>query len=83
MSMPRALPRSSSALGQHLPHWFHCSLVRDVSGQRLAKRAAGLTIRELRAAGRLPHEIIAELAVLDRAGQDDTSLTGLVARLSA
>ena len=71
------------ALGQHVPHWFHCPLVRDASGQRLAKRAAGLTIRELRAAGRLPHEIIAELAVLDRAGPDDTSLTGLVARLTA
>jgi len=46
------------ALGQSSPRWFHCPLVRDASGQRLAKRSAGLSIRELRAAGRLPHELI-------------------------
>lgn len=71
------------ALGQLPPRWFHCPLVRDASGQRLSKRAAGLSIRELRDAGRLPHEIINELAALDRARQDDAVLTGLVARLTA
>jgi glutamyl-tRNA synthetase len=47
------------ALGQTPPRWFHCPLVRDSSGQRLAKRAPGFSIRELRAAGRSPHEVIA------------------------
>ena len=42
------------ALGQTPPRWFHCPLVLDASGQRLAKRSAGLSIRELRAAGLLP-----------------------------
>ena len=45
------------ALGQTPPRWFHCPLVRDSSGQRLAKRASGLSIRELRATGRSPHEV--------------------------
>ena len=39
------------ALGQTPPSWFHCPLVCDASGQRLAKRSAGLSLRELRASG--------------------------------
>ena len=46
------------ALGQSQPRWFHCPLVCDASGQRLAKRSAGLSIRELRAAGRQPEAVI-------------------------
>lgn len=57
------------ALGQSSPRWFHCPLVRDASGQRLAKRSAGQSIRELRAAGRSPHEILTGLATLDNAGR--------------
>jgi len=47
------------ALGQSPPHWFHCPLVRDASGKRLAKRSAGLGIRELRAAGHSPDSLLA------------------------
>ena len=46
------------ALGQPPPRWFHCPLVCDASGQRLAKRSAGLSIRELRAAGHSPEALI-------------------------
>lgn len=46
------------ALGQTPPRWFHCQLVRDASGHRLAKRAASLSIRELRAAGHSAHEVL-------------------------
>ena len=47
------------ALGQTPPRWFHCPLVRDSSGQRLAKRTSGLALRELRAAERSPRDVIA------------------------
>ena len=45
------------ALGWSPPKWFHCSLMRDASGQRLAKRTAGLTLRDLRAAGHTPGQL--------------------------
>ena len=50
------------ALGQTPPRWFHCPLVRDASGQRLAKRAAGLSLRELRAAGLPPAAICSDIS---------------------
>jgi len=50
------------ALGQSPPRWFHCPLVRDASGQRLAKRAAGLSLRELRAAGLPPAAICSDIS---------------------
>ena len=46
------------ALGQTPPSWFHCPLVCDASGQRLAKRSAGLSLRELRAAGHPPGALV-------------------------
>lgn len=46
------------ALGQAAPSWFHCPLVLDSSGRRLAKRTAGPGIRELRAAGRSPQDVL-------------------------
>jgi len=57
------------ALGQIPPRWFHCPIVRDPSGQRLAKRSAGMSIRELRAAGKSPRAILdlARSMVLDNA----------------
>lgn len=42
------------ALDLSSPAWFHCPLLEDASGQRLAKRTAALSLRELRAAGADP-----------------------------
>lgn len=39
------------------PRFYHCPLVRDDSGNRLAKRAGGLALRDLRAMGMSPQEI--------------------------
>ncbi len=41
------------------PAWCHAPLVCDAAGNRLAKRAGGLAIRDLRAAGRSPAEVLA------------------------
>jgi glutamyl-tRNA synthetase len=46
------------ALGWPPPAWCHAPLVCDASGRRLAKRAGGLAIRELRAAGWTPGEVL-------------------------
>jgi glutamyl-queuosine tRNA(Asp) synthetase len=45
------------ALGWPIPRFCHCPLVRDAQGQRLAKRHAALSLRELRAAGKQPEEV--------------------------
>ncbi len=45
------------ALGQPAPAFFHCPLVTDASGARLAKRHDSLSLRALRAAGRTPEEL--------------------------
>ncbi len=45
------------ALGLKPPAFFHCPLVRDDSGQRLAKRHDALSLRALREAGKSPEEI--------------------------
>lgn len=39
------------ALGASAPHYFHCPLMADASGQRLAKRHDALALRTLRAQG--------------------------------
>ena len=46
------------ALGWTGPTWAHAPLIVDADGRRLAKRTAGLSIRELRAAGRTPAEVL-------------------------
>jgi len=46
------------ALGWPTPSWAHAPLIVDAEGRRLAKRAAGLSIRELREAGRTPEEVL-------------------------
>ena len=46
------------ALGARPPAFFHCPLVCDKEGRRLAKRSGGLSIRELREAGKTPEEIL-------------------------
>ena len=44
-------------MGLPAPRYAHFPLVRDVDGNRLAKRDAALTIRALREAGRTPDEV--------------------------
>ena len=56
------------ALGQPPPLWFHCPLVRDSSGNRLSKRAGDLGIRELRASGKSPSDVL-EMASAMSLGQ--------------
>jgi glutamyl-tRNA synthetase len=45
-------------LGWTIPAFFHAPLVRDAGGQRLAKRAGGLSIRELRQRGFAPADVL-------------------------
>jgi glutamyl/glutaminyl-tRNA synthetase len=45
------------ALGLEPPTWYHCPLVTDASGERLAKRHDALSIRALREQGRTPPEV--------------------------
>lgn len=56
------------ALCQPPPLWFHCPLVRDSSGNRLSKRAGDLGIRELRASGKSPSDVL-EMARVRSLGQ--------------
>jgi glutamyl-tRNA synthetase len=53
------------ALGLTAPNYYHCTLVADHNGQRLAKRYDSLALRTLRARGLTPMNIFsAELPVL-------------------
>ncbi len=45
------------ALGLPIPEYYHCDLVRDESGVRLAKRHDSLSIRELRKMGWTPESV--------------------------
>ena len=45
------------ALGLTPPAFYHCPLVTDENGVRLAKRHDPLSLRALRAQGRTPDEI--------------------------
>ena len=52
------------ALGYRDPEWFHCRLVVDHNGRRLAKRHDSLSLRALRQRGLTPMKILsAELPV--------------------
>jgi glutamyl/glutaminyl-tRNA synthetase len=46
------------ALGWEPPAWCHAPLVCDAEGRRLAKRTGGLAIRDLRAAGHSPSDVL-------------------------
>jgi glutamyl-tRNA synthetase len=46
------------AMGFDPPRWFHCPLVVDETGERLAKRHDALSIRALREQGKGPEEIL-------------------------
>jgi glutamyl/glutaminyl-tRNA synthetase len=46
------------ALGLEPPAWFHCPLLTDASGERLAKRHDALAIRTLREQGKSPGDVV-------------------------
>jgi glutamyl-tRNA synthetase len=45
------------ALGLSIPAYYHCDLIRDESGVRLAKRHDALSIRHLRESGWTPEQV--------------------------
>ena len=47
------------ALGLATPSYFHCDLIRDASGTRLAKRHDVLSLRVLRQQGLTPEQVLA------------------------
>jgi len=46
------------ALGYDAPNYFHCELVRDSAGVRLAKRHDALSLRHLRESGATPEKVL-------------------------
>ena len=46
------------ALGYADPAWFHCALLTDANGKRLAKRHDALSIHALRERGWTPDEVL-------------------------
>ena len=48
------------ALGFNDPAWFHCRLVADESGKRLAKRHDALSVRCLRERGLKPEQVLSD-----------------------
>jgi len=46
------------ALGHSTPDYFHCELLRDAAGVRLAKRHDALSIRHLRESGMTPEKLL-------------------------
>jgi glutamyl/glutaminyl-tRNA synthetase len=48
------------ALGYSVPAYYHCQLVRDDRGQRMAKRHDSASIRHLRESGLTPEQVLAE-----------------------
>jgi glutamyl/glutaminyl-tRNA synthetase len=51
------------ALGWQPPEFYHCPLVRDAQGIRLAKRNQALSLRTLREQGRRPEDLQRELGL--------------------
>lgn len=52
------------ALGLPVPSYYHCDLVRDDSGARLAKRHDALSLRALRQQGLTPQQVLARCGSL-------------------
>ena len=46
------------ALELNIPRYYHCALVRDASGNRLAKRHDALSVRHLRDRGWTPEQVL-------------------------
>jgi glutamyl-tRNA synthetase len=53
------------ALGFEDPKWYHCRLVVDPKGRRLAKRHDALSIRALRERGLTPMDILSADLLVD------------------
>ncbi len=69
----------SRTLGLPKPAWYHCPLVRDSAGKRLAKRNDALSLRALRASGMEPDEILTMAArglPLNEVRNDETGERG-------
>ena len=49
----------AQALGLASPAWYHCDLMLDEQGQRLAKRHDALSLRALREQGKRPEDLLA------------------------
>jgi glutamyl/glutaminyl-tRNA synthetase len=56
----------AQALGFSSPAWYHCDLLRDDQGERLAKRHDALSLRTLREQGKQPEQLLACLHITDR-----------------
>ncbi len=56
----------AQALGLSSPAWYHCDLLRDGQGQRLAKRHDALSLRALREQGQQPEQQLASMHITDR-----------------
>jgi glutamyl-tRNA synthetase len=54
------------ALGYSVPAYYHCQLVRDDRGQRMAKRHDSASIRHLRESGLTPDQVLAEAEAFAR-----------------
>jgi glutamyl-tRNA synthetase len=52
------------ALGYAAPAYYHCTLVRDASGMRMAKRHDSASIRHLREKGLTPEQVLADAEAL-------------------
>jgi glutamyl-tRNA synthetase len=51
------------ALGWTAPDFYHCDLLRDDSGMRLAKRHDALSLRHLRQSGLSPEQVLEKLSL--------------------
>jgi glutamyl/glutaminyl-tRNA synthetase len=60
------------ALEAEPPSFFHCPLVLDKDGRRLAKRDADLSLRALRANGYSPEDVIGQARALRSTNQGST-----------
>ncbi len=48
------------------PAWYHCDLMLDQQGHRLAKRHDALSLRTLREQGKQPEQLLASMHITDR-----------------
>lgn len=58
------------ALAYTTPAYYHCDLVRDETGQRMAKRHASASVRYLRQSGRTREEVLQQAAQLAKFSPD-------------
>lgn len=58
------------ALGYADPQWFHCDLVVDSNGRRLAKRHDALSVRALRERGWTPAQVLKPICELPVINED-------------